>query len=84
MRKKLAKAVVRRVNGPRKSTAHHIRIRAPLTFLAIVLVSAVMAFWLNDRYQKTETIYRAYRQSHPLKAGEKPPRVDWLTGRVWH
>jgi hypothetical protein len=83
MSKRIARAVVRRVNGPRK-LRFRMGPRAPLLFVVIVLLSAGLAIWLNDRFERAEAAYQHYRAGHPYRPDEKPPKVDWLTGRVWH
>lgn len=56
---------------------------AVLFFIALVAATAGLSLWVEDRYHAAESAYRAYIAQHPLKPGEKPPRIDWLTGKVW-
>lgn len=79
MRKKHIGVVVRRVNGPRKSRVR-VGLRPHIVFVALIFVCAIIAFWINARFEKAEAIYLTYRAQHP---GEAVPKIDWLTGRVW-
>ena len=57
---------------------------AALYFVALIVVTAGLSLWIENRYHRAETAYRLYTAQHPLKPGEKPPKIDWLTGKVWH
>jgi hypothetical protein len=54
-----------------------------LFFVGLTLGAAALSMWLEDRYQNANATYRLYLVQHPLKPGEKPPHVDWLTGKIW-
>lgn len=56
---------------------------AALFFVAMIVAVAGLSLWIEDRYHKADSAYRLYIAGHPLKPGEKPPKVDWLTGRIW-
>ena len=79
MRKKHTAVVVRRVNGPRKLRVR-VGLRPHIVFVVLILVGAVIAFWINMRFEKAESVYLLYRATHP---GAAVPKIDWLTGKVW-
>ena len=56
---------------------------AALFFIAVIMAAAGLSLWIEDRYRKAEEAYRLYVADHPLKPGERPPKIDWLTGKVW-
>jgi hypothetical protein len=56
---------------------------AALFFVALIVAAAALSLWIEDGYHKADKAYRLYIAQHPLKPGEKPPKVDWLTGKVW-
>jgi len=49
----------------------------------VTVGAAGLSLWIEDRYRKAEDTYRFYLSHHPLKPGERPPKIDWLTGKVW-
>lgn len=80
MRRILQNFTIRRTR--RKARAAP-RPGAALFFIAVIVATAGLSLWIEDRYRKADDAYRLYLAQHPLKPGEKPPKVDWLTGRVW-
>ena len=56
---------------------------AVLFFIMVTVGAAGLSLWIEDRYRKAEDAYRLYVADHPLKPGERPPKIDWLTGKVW-
>jgi hypothetical protein len=56
---------------------------AVLFFIVVTVGAAGLSLWIEDRYRKAEDAYRFYLSHHPLKPGERPPKIDWLTGKVW-
>jgi hypothetical protein len=72
---------LRQTNRRRAKT--HVGPYTVLFFVGLTLGVAALSMWLEDRYHDAEAAYRLYITQHPLKPGEKPPRVDWLTGKIW-
>lgn len=77
MRKKHTGVIVRRVNGPRKLRVR-VGLRPHIVFVALILVCAIIVFWVNTRFEKAEAIYLAYRAQHP---GKRFPRSTGLRVR---
>jgi hypothetical protein len=79
--------LTRTIRSLRQANRHrakaHVRPYTVLFFVMLILGAAGLSIWLEDRYHGAEATYRLYVARHPLKAGEKPPHVDWLTGRIW-
>ncbi len=73
--------MVRRIRGARGGK-NNIGPYAAFFFIALAVGTAALSLWLEDRYRKADAVYRLYVAQHPLMPGEKPPRVDWLTGRI--
>jgi hypothetical protein len=73
---------IRRVLG-RNNARTGMRLYAALFFIVLIVGTASLSIWIEDRYHRADAAYRLYLVHHPLKPGEKPPRVDWLTGRIW-
>jgi hypothetical protein len=71
------------IRRARRKAGTGLRPGAALFFIAVIVATAGLSLWIEDRYRKADDAYRLYLVQHPLKPGEKPPKVDWLTGRVW-
>lgn len=80
MGKIVQRFIIRRTKGKARNNA---RTRAVLFFVALAAATAGLSLWIEDRYHHAETAYRLYVADHPLKPAEKPPKIDWLTGKVW-
>ena len=68
----------------RRNAKARIGPYAALFFIVVIVGAAGLSLWIEDRYRNAERAYRLYLADHPLKPGEKPPRIDWLTGKIWH
>ena len=71
------------IRRARRKAGTGLRPVPALFFIAVIVATAGLSLWIEDRYRKADDAYRLYLAQHPLKPGEKPPKVDWLTGRVW-
>jgi hypothetical protein len=80
MRKIIQNFTIRRA---RRKARTALRPGAALFFIVVIVATASLSLWVEDRYRKADDAYRLYLAQHPLKPGEKPPKVDWLTSRVW-
>jgi hypothetical protein len=79
MRKRVQHFIIRPANRKAKTA---IGAYAAFFFIALILATAGLSLWIEDR-RGAESAYHLYLAHHPLKPGEKPPKVDWLTSRVW-
>lgn len=80
MRNKLARIYVRRVTGPRKS-AVRLTYCPPFFFVMLIILSAILGFWLNKRIERAEIAHHLYEADHPpTHAGPRmrPPYTLWL------
>ena len=79
--------MARTIRWLRQTNRHRAKARiGPYTvlfFVGLTLGAAALSMWLEDHYHNAEATYRLYIARHPLKAGEKPLHVDWLTGKIW-
>jgi hypothetical protein len=75
--------MVSRENRARRNAKTRVGPYAALFFIAVIVGAAGLSLWIEDRYRKAEDAYRLTVVDHPLKRGERPPKIDWLTGKVW-
>lgn len=76
MAKKL-RVVHRRVGGRRK-TRRRVGMRAPVFFIACLVLVAVPAILVNQNLEKWEQAYRAYRLHHQRARNSRPvARLNW-------
>ena len=72
-----------RERSARRNARTRVSPYAVLFFIVVIVGAAGLSLWIEDRYRKAEDAYRLYVADHPLKPGERPPKLDWLTGKVW-
>lgn len=75
--------MARQEGRARRNAKGRVGAYAALFFIVVTVGAAALSLWMEDRYRRAEDAYRLYLAHHPLKPGETPPKVDWLTGTVW-